>query len=837
MPRVLTAAVFAIMIETFSLGRLSAEPAIRDSSERVASPDGSIQVQFTLRSGKPFYSVSHHNKPLLLDSSLGIRFQDAPALDSNFALASLQHSQHDSVWDMVWGEYDKVRDHYHELTVDLEEQSSPGRKLQLIFRVFNDGVGFRYVLPEQSALRTFAITEEDSEFRFAGDFTAYWIPAQYGSGIGDEELYRRTPLSQVKAAQTPLTIESSDRGYVTIHEADLIDYASMTVAPSSKNSPSTPVLRSALVPMPDGIKVRGTTPHRSPWRALVIGDEATDLIESTMILNLNPPCAICDDSSWIKPGKYVGIWWEMHKGVSTWVEGPQHGATTANTKKYIDFAARHGIPYVLTEGWNKGWSNGKHDFLSPVPGFQLHDVVDYAKSRGVNWMAHNENRGDISNYDAQIDDAYALYEELGVPAVKTGYAANTSYKGISHPHYDQVMVNRYRDHIRKAAEHHLMIEAHEIIKDTGERRSYPNFMSREAVRGMEYEAWSSGNPPEHVVNIPFTRMIAGPVSYTPGIFNINWDPGRPGFQRVHSTRAMQLAMYPVFLSGLQMLADVPENYEGQPGFEFLKQVPTTWDDTKAINGKIGDFVTIARRSGSDWYVGSMTDENARSLLVPLEFLDPGRLYTATVYSDAHDTDWNKNPSAISITRLLVGSGDVLTAAMGAGGGQAIRLVPASGTDLQTLPQCAATAICRGPEDAHVSIQPLHSSKCLDVRGGSHVRGEVLQQYRCNLTDAQKFIFRDLGDGYSLIVNSKSGLCLDVSGWSKDPGERIIQWVCHGGDNQKFKRIPSGGAAGLLQNKHSGLCLDVGGWSIEDRAPIVQWNCHAGANQQWTYAVE
>ena len=355
----------------------------------VSSPDRSIAVEFELDDlGRPLYRVSHDGAPLLVDSALGFQFSDAPPLDSDLEVRSARRDRHDGVWRPVWGEYKTIRNHYNELKIDLREQAGPRRALQLVFRVFDDGVGFRYVLPRQRAMNRFAITSEDTEFKFADDFTAWWIPAQFGPGSGDEELWRRTALSEMDAAATPVTVDAGDAGYATLHEADLIDYATMHVAPATDDEAAAPALRSELVALPDGVKVRGTAPHRSPWRTLVIGDTPGDLIESTLILNLNDPCAICGrDTSWIKPGKYVGVWWEIHKGASEWATGTAlpHGATTENTKRYIDFAARHDIPYVLAEGWNEGWATRytTQDFLTPTPDFDLEEVVAYAKRKGV----------------------------------------------------------------------------------------------------------------------------------------------------------------------------------------------------------------------------------------------------------------------------------------------------------------------------------------------------------------------------------------------------------------------------------------------------------------------
>jgi alpha-glucosidase len=705
--RVAAAGLVALSAATF------AAPAGATSHHKgtysVSSPDRRITVEFELdQSGTPVYRVFHDRASLLADSKLGFRFENAPPLESNFDLRSVRRDRHDSVWRPVWGEYRTIRDNYNELTLDLRERAAPRRALQLVFRVFDDGVGFRYALPRQRAMGRFAITAEDTQFKFAEDFTAWWIPAQYGPGSGDENIWNHTALSQMQAAQTPVTIDAGAAGFATLHEANLIDYASMTVAPAADQQSSSPVLRSELVALPDGVKVRGTAPHKSPWRTLIIGDSPGDLVESTITLNLNDPCAICkQDTSWIKPGKYVGVWWEIHKGQSDWAPGGAlpHGATTENVKRYIDFAAAHRIPYVLAEGWNEGWANRytEQDFLTPTPDFDLEGVVAYAKSKGVDWIAHNETGGNASNYEQQIEPAYSLYERLGVPGVKTGYAGDTTVDGVKHNHYDQVMVNHYRDTIRRAARHHLVLEAHEIIKDTGERRTYPNILTREAVRGTEWEAWSEGNPPSHTVTLPFTRMISGPMSYTPGIFNTTWDPGGPGrppwrtleHTRVHTTRAKQLAMYPVFLSGLQMAADVPENYEGQAGLEFLERVPTTWDDTKALNGQIGDYVTVARRSGRDWFVGSMTGDQAQTLPVPLRFLDRHTSYVANIYGDAPTTDLETNPNEVQITRLIVDSRDSLVALMVAGGGQAVHLTPATASDMATLPRCGpGTPLCQ-----------------------------------------------------------------------------------------------------------------------------------------------
>ena len=632
----------------------------------VSSPDRSIVVEFELDgTGRPLYSVSHDRTPLLTDSTLGLQFADAPALDDDFDVRSARQDAHDSVWRPVWGEYRTIRNRYRELTIDLREDVAPRRSLQVVFRVFDDGVAFRYVLPRQRAIDEFAIAEEDTEFRFAGDFTAWWIPAQFGPGSGDEHLWRRTALSAMEAAATPVTVDAGRRGLRLRARG----------RPHRLRGDERRARGRQHAAVGPGRAARRRQGARDGAARLAVADarhrrHARELVESTMIVNLNDPCAICRrDTSWIEPGKYVGVWWEIHKGQSEWATGAAlpHGATTENVKRYIDLAASHGADHVLAEGWNEGWADRytMQDFLTPTPDLDLEEVAAYARSKGVRWMAHNETGGNASNYMSQIEPAFSLYERLGVRAVKTGYAGDTTIDGVLHNHYDQAMVNHYRETIRIAARHHLMVEAHEMVKDTGERRTYPNIMTREAVRGIEWEAWSEGNPPEHLVNIPFTRMLSGPVSYTPGIFDTTWDPGGPGrppwrtleTTRVHSTRAAQMAIYPVYLSGLQMMADVPEHYEGEPELEFLEQVPTTWDDTKAINGRIGDHVTVARRSGQDWFVGSLTDEQDRTLSIPLRFLDSRTYFVANVYGDAPRTDLETNPDEVRITRIIVDSRD------------------------------------------------------------------------------------------------------------------------------------------------------------------------------------
>jgi len=647
----------------------------QNTSELLQSPNGSVAIGLTLLDGSPAYRVEFKGTPILQESKLGFTFQNMEALTGGFTIRKVERDSRDEIWETVWGAANTVRNHYNEMIVHLREQDPPHRDLSLVFRAYNDGVGFRYILPEQESLGAFTIMSEETEFHFTGDYTAWWIPANYDSY---ERLYSQTPISQIDSVNTPITMKTEGGIFLSIHEANLTDYAGMTL----QRLPESTILKCELVPAKDGTKVTAKTPHPTPWRTIQIAENAGELIESNLILNLNESNKLTE-TDWIRPGNYVGIWWGMHIGKYSWHQGPKHGATTENTKRHIDFASKHGIPYVLVEGWNVGWENNwkQQNFSKPYGDYDLEGLVEYARKKNVEIIAHNETGGDAADYDTQLDEAYSLYERLGIHSIKTGYAGSIIPEGEHH--HGQWMVNHYRRVIKKAAEHQLMIDAHEPIKPTGIRRTYPNFMTREGVRGMEYNAWSKGNPPEHTTILPFTRMLAGPLDYTPGIFDLHFNEYRPK-RRVHSTLANQLALYPVLHSPLQMLADLPENYEKHPeALAFLKQVPSDWDTTVALNCEIGDYVTLARKNGDDWYLGSLTDEHARTLSVALDFLGPQK-YVAHIYRDGDDADWETNPYSIAIEKYLVEPSTVIQAKLAAGGGMAIRFSPASSTEIEHL---------------------------------------------------------------------------------------------------------------------------------------------------------
>jgi alpha-glucosidase len=653
---------------------------------RVASPHGRNVATVEVREGKLLWSLTRDGRPVILPSLLGFEFRGAPALDRNFAIVDTARASHDTTWTQPWGEVARVREHYNELAATVAEGSVAGRRLIVRVRAFDDGIGFRYELPQQTALDAFEITRELTEFAMADNATAWWIPSNRPRMDRSEELYSSAPVSTLDSIQTPLTMQTSDgRTVLVIHEANLVDYARLFLAGPRMEGRT---LRAALAPWADGIAVRGRAPLITPWRTIQLADRVTELAPSLLGLKLNPPTAL-PATEWIRPMKYVGIWWGMHINTMTWGSGPKHGATTANAKRYIDFAAKNGFGGVLVEGWNTGWdgdwiaNRDAFSFTRSYPDYDLAEVARYAKEKGVKLIVHNETSGGIENYERQLDSAFTLYRSLGLDAIKTGYV--TDFISGGHSHYSQAMVRHHRRVIEAAARYGIMVNAHEPIHDTGERRTWPNMMSREGARGQEYNAWSGdgGNPPEHETILFFTRLLSGPMDFTPGIFDLlierpTGQPRRPDEPRVRTTLAKQLALYVVLYSPLQMAADLPENYEGQPAFQFIRDVAVDWDTTRVIDGRIGDYVVVARRErgGRNWFLGAITDEEARTLDIPLSFLRPGRHYIAEVYADGPRANWLDNPLPITITRRTVTSRSRLRMVLAPGGGQAIRIRPA-----------------------------------------------------------------------------------------------------------------------------------------------------------------
>jgi glucan 1,4-alpha-glucosidase len=667
-----------------------------DQNFSINSPDKKIELSFLIdNSGQSNYVVKFNDKVIIDTSSLSFVFKDQKPFGKNLEVTNSNTSTYDQTWETVWGEQKYIRNNYNELKIELAEKNENRRKCFIIFRIFNDAVAFRFEFPEQENLSDVVILDENTQFKLTGNHTCWWTPGDWDIY---EHLFNTTRFTEIDAiskrnhkdlAQTyipenalnlPVTMKTDDGNYISILEANLTNYADMTLKVDKENL----LFQSELVGNDSGIKVKTKTPFVTPWRLILIGDKAADLVNSRTILNLNEPNKL-KDVSWIKPTKYIGIWWEMHLGKSTWdIKSGKHGATTANAKKYIDFASKNGIGALLIEGWNTGWENwfgipdreGIFDFVTPYPDYDLKEVVQYAKEKGVNIIMHNETAAAIRTYEKQMDTAFTLYKSLDIHAVKTGYVGHILPGGEYH--HGQFMVNHYRKVMETAAKYHLMLDVHEPIKPTGLRRTYPNLMSGEGLRGQEFNAWShdGGNPPEHLTIIPFTRMLDGPIDYTPGIFDIKFNKYKPNNQ-VNTTLAQQLALYVVIYSPLQMAADLPENYEGNPAFQFIKDVGVDWDTSIVLNGEIGDFITIARkeRNTDKWFLGSITDENARTLEVSLSFLDEGRKYIATIYSDGENAHWNKNPMAYKIESKKVSNADKLILKLAPGGGTAISFIP------------------------------------------------------------------------------------------------------------------------------------------------------------------
>ncbi len=640
----------------------------------IESPGKILKLKFEVKKGVPFYTVDRGSKVVIKPSKLGFILKDLPALDGNFVVKNHKISSFDETWEQPWGEQREIRNNYTELLVELEQNDELHRKLNIVFRVFDDGIGFRYEFPEQEYLKDFVIMDEETEFVLTDNHDAWWIPALMPERY--EYLYKKTPVSEMDTVHTPLTIETKDSLYLSIHEAALTDFASMTLMPTSDNK-----LKSYLVTWADGAKVYAKAPSKTPWRTIQIAEKPGDLITSYLILNLNEPNKL-GDVSYMKPGKYVGIWWGMHIYTYTWASGKKHGATNENVKKYIDFAAKYGFKGILVEGWNESWDgdwvkNGSiFNFTKPYPDFDIEMLTDYAASKDVKIIGHHETGADIANYDKQLDSAYKFYKHFGIDIIKSGYVGHRLNK--KEYHHGQFGVDFYHKVLTKAAENKIVLVAHEPIKATGKRRTYPNMASREGARGQEYNAWSQdgGNPPSHTVVLPFTRLLGGPMDFTPGVFDIMIKP-QPN-NRVRTTLAKQLALYLTIYSPYQMACDLPENYEANlPAFQFIRDVVTDWETTKVLNAEIGEYYTVARkaRNSDEWFLGSITNEKAREFEVDLSFLEEGKKYKAQIYADAADADWETNPTAIEITEQEVNSTTILKIKLAKGGGQAIRFVP------------------------------------------------------------------------------------------------------------------------------------------------------------------
>jgi alpha-glucosidase len=650
---------------------------------QVASPNGATVVEIEINGeGRASYRVSHEGKPVIAPSRLGFLLVDAPKIERNLKLTSQSQRSFDETWEQPWGEERRIRNHYNELRFTLSEQNAPHRSIDVVFRVYDDGLGFRYEFPQQAQLTDVRILNELTEFNFAQAGEALWTPAMRSNR--EEYLYYRTPIEEIGVAQTPLTLKLASGLHLSVHEAALVDYSGMNLMRIEGRG-----LNALLTPGVGDAAVVRRAPFATPWRTIQMSSDAGGLVESHLILNLNEPNAL-GDVSWFEPGKYVGIWWQMHLGVASWASGAKHGATTQTALRYIDFAARNGFSGVLIEGWNIGWDgdwfgNGEDfSFTQPYPDFDLEQVTSYARKRGVRIIGHHETSANAAHYESQMEAGFALYQRLGVRVVKTGYVSDAAGARVNAQdgqvrfawHEGQEMARHHLRVIEAAARHQIAINPHEPIKDTGLRRTYPNWVSREGARGMEYNAWGNpSNPPEHEANLVFTRLLAGPMDFTPGIFGMQTQSP----EGVATTWAKQLALYVVIYSPIQMAADLLANYEANPGpFQFIRDVPVDWEETRVLNGELGDFVTIVRRDrkSRDWYLGAITDEQARQLSAPLTFLEPGVAYRAQIYRDGPAADYRGSQrSDIVIEERKVTRDDTLSLILAPGGGQAIRFTP------------------------------------------------------------------------------------------------------------------------------------------------------------------
>ena len=654
--------ISVLLLATFSCSRIGITT--------VNSPDGKIKVEAGIEEGKPFYKISKGYKTIIEKSFLGFILKGNDAFYKDFGIESTESTSFSGKWNQPWGEENTVDNTYNELTIHLSENNGLRRKLSVVFRVFNDGVGFRYVFPNQVNLKDFIIMDELTEFALVGNPQTWSIPTNHTNYF--EHLYKKAPVTSLDTVSTPLTMQVNDSLYLTIHEANLTDYGALNLTPKQGSS----TLKADLTPWSTGEKVFARTPFVSPWRTIIIAKTPGDLILSRLMLNLNEPSKI-SDTSWIHTGRYIGIWWGMHMGVYTWAQGPKHGATTANAMRYIDFAARHGFQGVLVEGWNYGWDgdwslNGNQfNFTKPYPDFDIVKVSGYAAKNHIQLIGHNETGGATKNYESQMDSAFAMYSGLGIRCVKTGYV--NPLLDHKEQHASQYGVRHYRKVIETAAHYKIMIDNHEPMMPTGLQRTYPNLMSQEGVRGQEYDAWSpdGGNPPEHTTIIPFTRGLAGPMDFTPGTYKFE-NPALPK-THVHSTLAKQLALAVVLFSPVQMASDMIENYEGNPAFEFTSSCPTNWAKTVIPAAVIGDYIIVARkdRQSDSWFVGGITDENARKLFLHLTFLDKNAHYTAKLFKDGKGADYRTNPYPLDIEEIKVTSLSTIRLNLAPGGGAAI----------------------------------------------------------------------------------------------------------------------------------------------------------------------
>ena len=650
---------------------------VSDFQKEFYSPEKKIKVSFQFKNGKIQYAVFYKEKSVLENGELGIVTKEDNL--SIFQDVKISERQFNNIWKPVWGQSSEIKEAYTELCLELTSVSN-NRKLNVFLRAYDDGFAFRYEVPKQIRLNKINIISEESAFAFVGKYICWWNWADYNTL---EKTYFNTPLDSAKHVATPFTLEGQNGVFVSVHESAILDYSTMTLL---QDSTRKNLFKVNLVPWSDGILVKTKKTVCSPWRAFIFGDKPGDLIQSNLILNINEPCKI-KDVSWIQPILYSGIWWEMHLGISTWKEGLKHGATTENAKKYIDFASENGIKGILIEGWNTGWENwgekDAFDFTTASSDFNLKEVVSYANSKGVEIIGHHETGGDTESYEKHVKKAFKMYHKLGIRIVKTGYAGPVT--PIGENHHGQRMVQHYNRIMKLAAKYEIMLDVHEPIVLSGLSRTYPNLMTAEGVRGMEWNAWSEGNTPSHTCILPFTRGIAGPIDYTAGIFDIDlsnfanqrvkWNGLDIGKTAVHSTLSNQLALLVILYSPLQMAADLPENYKNHPAFKCIQQLPATWDETIVLDAKIGEYVIIARRYNLTWFIAAITNEIGRDLEITFPNLNQNIPYKSSYFLDGKDAHFEENPESYLIEEKINETTLKKTIKLAPGGGFVILLEP------------------------------------------------------------------------------------------------------------------------------------------------------------------
>lgn len=788
------------------------------------SPDGSLELSFRLEGGVPKYAVTRKGTPVLHYSRLGLTFADGTSLAGGFVQEGVSRRTWDESWKPVWGEEAEIRDHGRELKVALRQTEAPQRTLLIVFRLYNDGVAFRYELPGQESLAEFEIISEETRFELPADHESFWVEDVWDSYERD---YQHSPASRAatEGANTPLTMRAADGLHLSIHEADLTDWSGMTLKRPADGGPYT--LKAELVPWFESeVKVKAQAPHVSPWRTVQIAPRAGGLVESRMILNLNDPCE-WEDTSWIEPAKFMGIWWGMITDVWSWDrEIPEkHGATTERAMRYIDACEKLGIPCLLVEGWNEGWEGGipgwgDMSMTTPYEDFDLPAVTRYAASKGIRLVGHHETGGNIANYLPQMEEAFAYYRKHGINRIKTGYVSGDipvyteglTEKGREH-HHGQFMVNHYQQVVETAAKYEIMINAHEPIKPTGKSRTFPNFVAREGARGGEFNHFV-GNPPQHTTILPFTRLLGGPMDYTPGLFDCAYkDWGR------FSTRANQIALFVVIWSPLQMAADLYQAYDGEPAFQFIRNVPVgNWDETRVLDAVIGDYIVTARREGEQWYLGAVTDEQARVQEVPLDFLEPGRDYEAVIYGDAQDADYERNPNAMEIRTEQVTAASTLRLNLARGGGAAVEIYPL-GAAVPKPSGKAGTVV----DGATYQLRAKHSGRLLATDGD-----KVVQLAKPG--EDGIWTFRQVADRRWEIHTGEKALSVD--GASAENGAAVVLAEANG-QSSRWMLEHISGTFFWVANANSGKLLDVAEISYQEGARLHQWEKAYSPNQVWS----